>query len=65
LIASNLGAVETSEASPGWQEYINFTNEVIYNGFKISTIQSLRNMHNAMTEPEVNILLYYFYNYKN
>ena len=30
LTASNLGAVETSEASPGWQEYINFTNEVSF-----------------------------------
>ena len=50
LINSTLQAVEISEASPGWQEYINFTNEIIFNGFKISSLSSLRNMYLSMTE---------------
>ena len=54
LIASTLQAVEISEASPGWQEYINFTNEIIYKGFKVSTITSLQHMLEAMTIHEVN-----------
>ena len=48
LIATSLRAVETSEASPGWQDYINFTNEIIYNGFRKSSWQSLSHMHAAM-----------------
>jgi dynein heavy chain len=53
LISSTLEAVEISEASPGWQEYINFTNEIIFNGFKISSLNSLSNMLNAMVNEEV------------
>ena len=52
LVVSTLQAVEISEASPGWQEYINYTNEIIFNGFKISTFTSLKNMFNAMTDEE-------------
>ena len=57
LIASTFQAVEISEASPGWQEYINFANEIIFNGFKASSLNSLNNMHTAMTDPAVRRLL--------
>ena len=51
LIQSTLKAVEISEASPGWQDYINFTNEIIFNSFKVSSLTSLENMYFAMTDP--------------
>jgi dynein heavy chain len=53
LIGITLNAVEISEASPGWQEYINFTNDIIFNGFKISSLSSLTNMFSLMSESEV------------
>lgn len=53
LIESTLEAVQISEASPGWQEYINFTNEIIFNGFRISSFNSLKNMLASMIEEEV------------
>jgi len=61
---STFHAVEISEASPGWQEYLNFNNEIIFNGFKRSTLQSLSNMYKALTDSDVinekqKILKYY------
>ncbi len=50
LIASTFKAVEISEASPGWQDYINFVNEIIFNGFKTSSLNSLNNMHQSMSD---------------
>lgn len=65
LIMSTFEAVEISEASPGWQEYINFTNEIIFNGFKISSLNSLTHMYNSITAEEVKIeyLLIFFSNF--
>lgn len=53
LIVSTFEAVEISEASPGWQEYINFTNEIIFNGFKISSLNCLSHMYNSISDEEV------------
>ncbi len=64
LIANTLQAVDISEASPGWQEYLNYLNEIILNGFKISTYSSLKNMLACMTDPEVTNLQKYFLNYQ-
>lgn len=67
LVAITLESVGISEASPGWQDYINFTNEIIFNGFRISSLTSLKNMLNAMTDPEVFLSLIQalkFYNIK-
>lgn len=50
MIQSTLKAVEISEASPGWQDYINYTNEIIFNSFKVSSLSSLEHMFFAMTD---------------
>jgi hypothetical protein len=55
---STFNAVQISEASPGWQEYLNFNNEIIFNGFKQSSLISLSNMFKSLTDPEVNLLLF-------
>lgn len=54
LLSSSFSAVGISNASPGWQEYMNYTNEIILNSFKASTLASLQNMINEMTLKEVN-----------
>jgi hypothetical protein len=55
---STFNAVQISEASPGWQEYLNFNNEIIFNGFKQSSLISLSNMFKSLTDPEVDLLLF-------
>jgi len=50
---STFNAVQISEASPGWQEYLNFNNEIIFNGFKQSSLISLNNMFKSLTDPKV------------
>lgn len=52
LIQITFKAVEISEASPGWQDYINYANEIIFNGFKTSSMTSLEHMYNAMNNVE-------------
>ncbi len=49
LVQSTFKAVGISEASPGWQDYINHANEIIFNGFKSSSLQSLECMYAAMS----------------
>jgi serine protease inhibitor len=44
--------VGISNASPGWQEYMNYANEIVLNSFKASTQTSLKNMLNEMTVKE-------------
>lgn len=53
LINSTLTAVGISEASPGWQEYLIYMNEIIFGGFRISSLSSLKNMLNSMTDSQV------------
>lgn len=57
LISCTLEAVGISEASPGWQEYLNYMNEIIFSGFRISSLSSLKNMYNSMTDTEVKVKL--------
>ncbi len=52
LVQSTFKAVGISEASPGWQDYINHVNEIIFNGFKASSLQSLECMYTAMSEEK-------------
>lgn len=57
LISASFSAASISEASPAWQEYINYINDIILKGFKISTLKSLKNMCSAMVSARVNIIL--------
>lgn len=50
FMLSTFHAVQISEASPGWQEYLNFNNEIIFNGFKQSSLSSLNNMFKSLTD---------------
>jgi hypothetical protein len=52
LFSKIFDTVGISEASPGWQQYIDFTNNIIFNGFKISSLNSLRNMYNSLTNVD-------------
>lgn len=62
-MTSIFNAVQISEASPGWQDYSNFNNEIIFNGFKQSTLSSLYNMYKALTDPEVDLNRYFIYSF--
>ena len=52
---SSFNASGISEASPAWQEYTSFINDIVLKGFKMSSLKSLKNMHRAMNSPEVKI----------
>lgn len=53
LMANSFNAAGISEASPAWQEYISFINDIILKGFKMSSFKSLKNMQKAMIAIEV------------
>jgi dynein heavy chain len=53
LMANSFNAAGISEASPAWQEYIGFINDIILKGFKMSSFKSLTNMQKAMISSEV------------
>jgi dynein heavy chain len=63
---NSFNAAGISEASPAWQEYISFINDIILKGFKMSSLKSLKNMHKAMSLPEVCYLFFcsFFFNLK-
>ena len=49
-----LQAVEISEASPAWQEYVDYIDAIVLNGLKQSSLTSLQSMLKQIVTSNMN-----------
>ncbi|KAK7479591.1 hypothetical protein BaRGS_00029140 [Batillaria attramentaria] len=59
IVQTSFEAVQISQASPAWQDYIDYIDAIVLDGLKQSSLTSLRTMlntlvHANMVEPEEN-----------
>lgn len=43
-------AVEISQASPAWEDYVDYIDAIVLDGLKQATLTSLRSMHNQIVQ---------------
>lgn len=48
-----LQAVQISQASPAWQDYIDYIDAIVLDGLKQSTLASLRTMLNTLVHANL------------
>ncbi|KAI0240668.1 hypothetical protein LSAT2_008579 [Lamellibrachia satsuma] len=56
LLEASFKAVEISEASPAWQEYVEYIDAIVLNGLKQSSLTSLQSMLKQIVTSNMNQL---------
>ena len=49
-----LQAVQISEASPAWQDYLDYVDAILLDGLKRASLVSLKNMLNQVVKSNMN-----------
>ncbi|XP_071095883.1 uncharacterized protein [Haliotis cracherodii] len=53
LVQVSFQAVQISQASPAWQDYIDYIDAIILDGLKQATLSSLRSMLNTLVQANI------------
>jgi dynein heavy chain len=53
LVQTSFEVVQISQASPAWQNYIDYIDAIVLDGLKQSTLASLRTMLNTLVQANM------------